>query len=63
MSYICEVPDEAGCCTRRFQIYPQDENDFEIKSDTVFYGRIKKIIDEASDEEYFRIVDVKAINQ
>ncbi len=63
VSYICEVPDEAGCCTRRFQIFPLDEKDFEIKSETVFLGKIKKFIDEASDEEFFRIVDVKAINQ
>ena len=63
VSYICEVPDEAGCCKRRFQIYPLDVKDFEIKSGTVFYGKIKKFIDEAYDDEYFRIVDVKAINQ
>ena len=63
VSYICEVPDEAGCCKRRFQIYPLDAKNFEITDDTVFYGRIKKFIDEATDEELFRIVDVKAINQ
>ena len=62
-SFICEVPDEAGCCTRRFQIFPLDEKDFEIKSETVFLGKIKKFYNEDTDEEFFRIVDVKAINQ
>ena len=63
VNYVCEVPDEAGCCTRRFQIFPLDEKDFEIKDDTVFLGKIKKFYNEDTDEEFFRIVDVKAINQ
>ena len=53
VSYICEVPDEAGCCTRMFQIFPLDAKDFEITGDTVFLGKIKKLLMKLPTKNFF----------